>query len=540
MGIFELTTKQFSDGRITLKLTPGKTVGSMGPDHVGLCTLHPVGNTKAKYSGAAVALDAVMTDLKVNALYGDRKVYCEISERSPGDCAAFFDGVTLSWADNMPTHPYYSLIPIVVYMLMGAGGLEAEETRKAFSQLKDEFELNGRVRVSEEAMLGFCDAFYYESKTWLPTTIDMEIGQRASILPQVQQAFRTGSLDVVNWIDELEGRPSFQSVDITKAKNTRAKTFEDNGKFAKCREGEYTIGYEWTREQMDRIPELETLEDFVPNEQYYGLLDLIKFDTDRVLERLDLGINPIKAIGDNYVNVQLVGKPGTGKTTVIAALAASFGLPYRQVNLSKNTEEDVFEGLTKAGEGGFEFHETPFLDIYKNGGIIALEEYNLSDPAVVMGALGQAIEKPFILMENGYREVRRHPLCIVAATMNVGTQGSREPSEAFSSRLPNVFVLDDPDQAMMVKIFEKKGYPKKDCERVVEAYRKILARLEEDSCDDIAMSLTLRHCLTALKLMQIGKGFKDAVKLTLTGAIAIKDLALSKDINKEVVDVLRD
>ena len=57
-----------------------------------------------------------------------------------------------------------------------------------------------------------------------------------------------------------------------------------------------------------------------------------------------------------------------------------------------------------------------------------------------MGALGQAIEKPHILYEDGYREVYRHPMCV---TMNTATQGSREPNEALTNRHPNAFILDD-------------------------------------------------------------------------------------------------
>ena len=112
-------------------------------------------------------------------------------------------------------------------------------------------------------------------------------------------------------------------------------------------------------------------------------------------------------------------------------------LPIYTVKNSKYTEEDTFEGMNKVSGGSFAFKSTPFLEGYKNGGIIVLEEFNLADPGVMQGALGQAIEFPFILMEDGCTEVHRHPLCVIIATMNTGTQGAREPNEAFTSRLPS-------------------------------------------------------------------------------------------------------
>ena len=199
----------------------------------------------------------------------------------------------------------------------------------------------------------------------------------------------------------------------------------------------------------------------------------------------------------------------------------------------------LFEGKTKPIKGAFQFVPTPFLDAYKNGGIIALEEINLSDPGVLMGATGQAIEKPFILYEDGYIPVRRHPLCVIVATMNQGANGSRAPSEAFTRRCPDVCLIDDPQEKDFISILSKKGYDKRDCKMVYDTYKKIISWLESSTVheDEVAYSLTMSHCLSALRQMSLGNSLNTAIFNTMIGAIGIKDLSLARKVNKEVVEL---
>ena len=125
----------------------------------------------------------------------------------------------------------------------------------------------------------------------------------------------------------------------------------------------------------------------------------------------------VEAIENDYINCLMVGRPSTGKTTVANAIAAMTGMPIYTVPFSKNTEEDTVEGKNKVVDGKIGFVETDFLKAYEHGGIIVCEEINLADPGVVMGSIGQAIEKPFILMKDGYIPIRRHPLCVIIGTI---------------------------------------------------------------------------------------------------------------------------
>ena len=257
-----------------------------------------------------------------------------------------------------------------------------------------------------------------------------------------------------------------------------------------------------------------------------------------MLTRLD--INPedrVAALGKDYINISLVGKPGTGKTVMAYAISAATGMPVYSVNLSHNTDEDEFQGQTKIVDGKAQFVETDFLNAYTNGGIIILEEVNLANPAVIMGALGQAVEFPFILKRNGYETVRRHPLCIIITTMNIGTAGSKIPSQAFMNRFKQTYTLNDPTASDFVKILCTSGAEKAKCQWVYDAYEKIVAYLNSDEIneEDIAMTLSLRTCFGALENMEEGDSPLDAIKHSIIGKIAESDLALARDCETEVL-----
>lgn len=184
--------------------------------------------------------------------------------------------------------------------------------------------------------------------------------------------------------------------------------------------------------------------------------------------------------------------------------------------------------------------QTPFLEGFRDGGIVCLEEMNLIDPGTIMGSIGQAIEAPFLLYEDGYKTVKRNPLTVFISTMNTAAQGSREPSEALTSRSPYVFVIDDPEDEDFIRILQTKGYSEADCRKVFGAYKRITDFLLDPTVneEEVAYSLGTRSCFGALKLMSIGCSFKEAISNTMIGTIAIKNLTLARQVKKDVLDVL--
>ena len=155
------------------------------------------------------------------------------------------------------------------------------------------------------------------------------------------------------------------------------------------------------------------------------------------------------------------------------------------------------------------------------------------------GALGQAVEKPFILAQDGYKEVTRHPLCVIIATMNSGAQGSREPSEAFTSRFPDSFVLEDPTEEQFLDILQSRGYKKAQCKKVYNAYCKCISALKTYNAEDVAMAITMRHCFSALRQWVVHKKpLQEALTNTIIGAIATKDRVLAQEIYNSVIKVI--
>ena len=56
--------------------------------------------------------------------------------------------------------------------------------------------------------------------------------------------------------------------------------------------------------------------------------------------------------------------------------------------------------------------------------------------------------------------------------------------------------------------------------------------------DGIAMSLTMRHCLAALRTMRRGTPFKEAIKLCIVNTIGIKDIKIAAEIYESVVETM--
>ena len=517
----------------------GLQVGDSGPEgrYLSNARSGTESSRRAKISAVAVFLHRLLCEGAVNALVSVERPDCYVEYRktSTGELyqGYYYDDAGIITWNGTEASEFEVLLPFIVFALHRDS--KFTETKNSFRTLISNYITSGSANTGEIYQL--CDDFYFEMKNHYgnlelesDTTLDIET---------IRQSCRTGQMVPVELLSGLQLPELEVARGITMPQQDEEEASVEVD-YAMCKRGGYILDNVWELGQEKYIPPLSKLDKFVPTSSYYTMVNLINNEMQQILSRRDEGINGDALIGENYINIILVGKPGTGKTTIAYALASTFGMPIRTVTLSKNSEEVTFEGKTKTVSGAFNFVPTPFLEGYKNGGIVCLEEFNLIDPGTIMGSIGQAIESPFLLYEDGYKTAKRNPLTVFISTMNTAAQGSREPSEALTSRSPYVFVIDDPEDEDFIKILQTKGYPERDCRRVFETYKRITNYLLNPSVneEEVAYSLGTRTCFGALKLMSIGCSFKEAINNTMIGTIAIKNLSLARQVKNDVLDLV--
>ena len=523
------------------KCKPGKTAGMRVPAGLPRSKFASASAGIAKYSNVVLVLDELFAK-HVAVLEASNAVYCEIEE----DGILYrgnFDGLMESWEKDAPSR-IGQLIPVIMYTLKSStcertsSGSEGPyyEFACAFSKCVKEY--NASKDISFEALALLCDSFYY---SFAVNNKTIEVRSDDFSIDTVKKAMSSGLYTEMPIMKDLK----LKDLSI-KVRNTRKKVVEEapvvEDSYEKCLNGDFKISYDWKEDVKDTIPALETLNNYVPEASFYSSLRKIKNRMERCITKMDAGNKGISAIGNDYVNIMIVGKPGTGKTTMGYALGAALGMPTYTVSVSKHTEEDTFEGMNKVIDGKLQFVGTDFLNAYINGGIILLEEMNLADPAVMMGALGQAIEPPFILKQDGYKKVRRHPLCVIIGTMNIGTFGAKGVNQAFSSRFKQTYVLDDPKKETFISILEKQGYKKRQCTYVYTAYEKTVNYLKGPNVnrEDVLLNLSIRSCLGALQNYDDGDTMKEAIRNSIIGKIYELDPELSGDVERDVIETLPD
>lgn len=514
-----------------IKLTGSaqKTIGTFAPAGVGLSKSHS-GRTAAKYSAVGKALDYILLENAVKCLEADNSVYVEYFDGSKS-AKVLCDGTCDSY-EGERLHRSAKFIPLILFHLR-TNSTNAE-LKECFKRIKEEVDSSRQAKLEDIAL--FCDCFYYSiaKSAPAPYRIDEDVLQ----LSTIKAAIRSGQLAPFGApLDGLE--PALYAAESTTTTNDAPKSDSEAYSFDNIKRGDAIIPFNWKEEQKVKIPTLNSLNDFVPSAEYFSILKKISVRMNKVNLRLDAGLSGIDAIGKDYVNLMMVGKPGTGKTTLAYALGAATGMPVYSIALNKDSESDVFQGMTKVIDGQLQFVSTDFLDAYKNGGIVVLEEINLANPNIVMGTIGQAVEFPFVLMENGYKPIRRHPLCVIIGTMNVGTYGSTGLNEAMSSRFKTTYTLEDPKDEDFIRILEKSGSSTKACRWVLKIYKKILDYLMSPSvnAEDVCMRLTMRGCIGALEGIEEGETPKEAIRRTLIGKIAESDLDLANNVWQDIQNI---
>jgi cobaltochelatase CobS len=125
-------------------------------------------------------------------------------------------------------------------------------------------------------------------------------------------------------------------------------------------------------------------------------------------------------------HILLVGPAGTGKTTIGEQLANCLGYEFSAISLSEGASEAHILGryLPTGKSGAYQYHESEFVRIYRDGGLFLLDEIDRAD-ANVLVAINAALANNWIILPNGKRVDRHEDSIIVAAGNTYGHGADR-------------------------------------------------------------------------------------------------------------------
>lgn len=152
----------------------------------------------------------------------------------------------------------------------------------------------------------------------------------------------------------------------------------------------------------------------------------------------------------NHVPIWIRGWSGAGKSTLVRQICARLRIPLYEVEGNSFLQPKHLIGATGAKDGATIFEERLALEWLRNGGVLAVNEYDTLDPSTV-NALKPLVEDPphYNVPELGYK-IHGHPDCKVVVTCNTwgagdstGLFGNTNKQSAADLRRFGVFVEVD-------------------------------------------------------------------------------------------------
>lgn len=130
------------------------------------------------------------------------------------------------------------------------------------------------------------------------------------------------------------------------------------------------------------------------------------------------------------LNVMLVGPAGSGKTMLAGSIATALDRPLTMISCSAGMSEAQLLGrLLPLGEGGaFRYVESPFIQAYREGGVILLDEMDAADANLLL-VINAALANGGVTVEarvaSGLESyVKRHANTVIIAAANTWGNGA--------------------------------------------------------------------------------------------------------------------
>lgn len=119
----------------------------------------------------------------------------------------------------------------------------------------------------------------------------------------------------------------------------------------------------------------------------------------------------------------MVGPAGTGKTAGAERAATALGLAFYAMSVGSQTSKSDIFGYKDANGT---YHETPFYQAYKNGGVFLLDEADAGNANVLVG-LNASLSNGYVFFPDGLGMTKMHENFRMIATANTfGNGASRQ------------------------------------------------------------------------------------------------------------------
>ncbi|MBI5725042.1 MAG: AAA family ATPase [Planctomycetes bacterium] len=131
----------------------------------------------------------------------------------------------------------------------------------------------------------------------------------------------------------------------------------------------------------------------------------------------------LSLVSEGHQNIMLVGPAGTGKTTLVKHIAKAIGRKFAFISLSAGvTETHIFGRMLPTADGTWAYVESPFIKIYRNGGLFLFDEVDAAD-GNVMVSINAALANGVLCNPVTGEVIERHPDCLIVTAANTYGRG---------------------------------------------------------------------------------------------------------------------